>query len=148
MFFNLFYTLKPDTLRAKANCVLTVDFPTPPLPDSTRKTCFTPSNISINAIKRLVNLTKNRLIVFFIYPVFQSASATMETLSIKQNVQCKCYRLSFESCSYICIIVFRAILLPAACALVFVYYCGFIIKFIIAIVFIVLVRLIKTFVHL
>lgn len=39
-------TRKPDSLSASANCVLIVDFPTPPLPESTNKTCLTPSNIT------------------------------------------------------------------------------------------------------
>lgn len=40
-------TLNPFSLRVSANWVLTVDFPTPPFPDSTKIIDFTDSNILV-----------------------------------------------------------------------------------------------------
>lgn len=40
-------TLNPDSLNVNANCVATVDFPTPPFPDNISIICLTLSNILV-----------------------------------------------------------------------------------------------------
>ena len=57
-------TLNPRSFNVRANCELTVDFPTPPLPDNTKITCFTSDNIFHRELTA-VTLTVSNLFRFY-----------------------------------------------------------------------------------
>lgn len=60
-------TLKPDSLSDRANCVLTVDLPTPPFPDRIKITCFTESSIFVRTFTalKMSNSTRKNQPYFF-----------------------------------------------------------------------------------
>lgn len=53
-------TLNPRSFKIRANCVLTVDLPTPPLPESTKITRCTCSSIILLVRKLKIKYARNK----------------------------------------------------------------------------------------